>query len=336
MKTPCPTWFCSLLLTLFLLPIASSSAHSGHTEADRSSPIPVVLDTDIGSDVDDTWALAYLLRCPELDLKMVLCGTGDTHYRGRIAARFLEISGRSDVAVGLGPTGAGSHLYQLPWVEDYQLSDYPGTVHEDGVAAFIDLVHQSAVPITLIAVGPLPNIREALARDPSIAPKINFVGMHGSIDRGYGDEPAAETNVRVDVPAFRAALTADWNSFKITPLDTCGRVVLGGDYYQSLMRSNNPMVKALIENYRIWAKLVTWIEVDYFHEKSSTLFDTVAVYMAFDESLLNFERVPISVTDDGFTIRDPEKGKTVRAAMSWKSLDGFYQHMTERLLTETP
>ncbi|MFW6354294.1 MAG: nucleoside hydrolase [Verrucomicrobiota bacterium] len=297
------------------------------------APIPVVLDTDIGSDVDDTWALLHLLRSPELDLQMVLVGTANTTYRGRLAAKFLEVAGRSDIPVGLGPTGGSSHEYQLPWVGDYTLRDYPGPVYEDGVDAFIELVHASPEPITLIAIGPLPNIAEALRRDPTIAPKVHFVGMHGSIDEGYGagSDPVPETNVRVDVEAFRAVHAADWASFRITPLDTCGHVVLEGEPYQELRRSRDPAVQALLENYRVWAELVTWTEVDYFEEKSSTLFDCVAVYMAYDGSLLEYETIPLSVTDEGMTVRDPEKGLPTRAAMRWRDLEAFDAHLSRRL-----
>ena len=38
--------------------------------------IPVIFDTDIGSDIDDTWALGFLLRCPELDVKLVTTDRG--------------------------------------------------------------------------------------------------------------------------------------------------------------------------------------------------------------------------------------------------------------------
>ena len=49
--------------------------------------IPVILDTDIGGDIDDTWALAMLLKSPELDVRLVVSDTGDTTYRSRIIAR---------------------------------------------------------------------------------------------------------------------------------------------------------------------------------------------------------------------------------------------------------
>ena len=38
----------------------------------------VLLDTDIGGDIDDTWALALALRCPEIDLRLVLTDTAAT------------------------------------------------------------------------------------------------------------------------------------------------------------------------------------------------------------------------------------------------------------------
>ncbi len=43
-------------------------------------PVPVILDTDIGLDVDDVWALAFMLKCPEIDVKLITTNTGDTTY----------------------------------------------------------------------------------------------------------------------------------------------------------------------------------------------------------------------------------------------------------------
>ena len=80
-------------------------------------PRPAIFDTDIGTDIDDTWALAYLLNCPELDLKLVVTDTADTVYRARIVARFLTVAQRTDVAVGVGLRGQASNEFQKPWVE---------------------------------------------------------------------------------------------------------------------------------------------------------------------------------------------------------------------------
>ena len=169
--------------------------------------IPVVLDTDIGTDIDDTWALVQLLRSPELDLKLVLTDTEDTLYRAKIAAKFLEAAGRSDIAVGIGlnqgPMATGRDN-QLPWIARYDLKKYPGRVHEDGIKALIDLVMASPEPVTIIAIGAVPNLARALQLEPRIAAKCRFVGMHGSFDKGYGDKSngdcAGKTAMRVVSP----------------------------------------------------------------------------------------------------------------------------------------
>ena len=97
--------------------------------------IPVILDTDIGGDIDDTWALAMLLKSPELDLKLVVTDTGNTTYRAKVTAKLLAIAERTDVPVGIGLHLGDDTGPQAPWVEDYDLADYDGTVFEDGVGA---------------------------------------------------------------------------------------------------------------------------------------------------------------------------------------------------------
>jgi len=310
--------------------IAADAAQD--TTARKETPVerkktPVILDTDIGDDIDDTWALVLLLKSPELDLKLVVTDYGKAPYRAKIAARILEVAGRTDVAVGMGigqPTGEAG---QAKWVKDYDLAKYPGKVHEDGVQALVDTIMNSPEPVTLICIGPVPNIRAALEREPRIARKARFVGMHGSVHKGYGGkkEPDAEWNVRADAKACRAALSAAWD-VTITPLDTCGLVHLRDAKYAAVRDCKDPLVQALVENYRFWCG----DHPENADKASSTLFDTVAVYLAFSEELLTMERQSIVVTDDGFT-RIDEKGKPMNCAVDWKSLPGFEDFLVKRL-----
>lgn len=297
-------------------------------------PIPVILDTDIGSDIDDTWALAMLLRCPELDLKLVLTDTADTVYRARLAAKFLEVSGRADVPVGVGLRLGATSEFQKPWVSGYALSDYPGPVYEDGIQAAIDIIRASAEPVTIIAIAPAPNLGRILEIAPEIAPTCRLAGMFGSVDRGYGDGSAAiaETNVRESVAAARAVFAAPWLEAVITPLDTCDRVILSGERFRRVASSADPMLVALMENYRVWAPLVSWMTVDYESTRSTTLFDTVAVYLAYGRDLLEIETMRLEVTDDGMTVQS-EGGHPIGVAIRWRDLDAFRDHLTERLLS---
>ncbi len=305
-------------------------------------PMPVILDSDLCDDIDDTWAIAAMLRSPELDCKLITTAVGNTEEKAKVVAKFLQQAGRTNIAIGVGVKQRDGAHRQTPWAQGYDLASYPGKVHKDGVQALIDTIMNSPTRITLIAVGPLPNVAEALKREPRIAEKVDFVGMYGSVYRGYGsDKPDAEYNVKQDVEAAEKVFTAPW-PMTITPLDTCGLVVLDGDKYQKVLKKDSPLAKALIENYRVWYKnglkdrkdldeaAVDRLVDEKLNSSSSTLFDTVAIYLAVSTQLVEMERLPIRVTDDGFT-RVENGAKMVNCAVKWKDLDGYESWLVERL-----
>ena len=296
--------------------------------------IPVIFDTDIGGDIDDTWALLMLLNSPEFDVKLVVSDCKNGTYRAKVLAKMLEVCGRTDIPVGIGLDKGNEGGNQAAWVADYDLAKYPGKVCEDGVDAIIRTVRQSKDPMTLIAVGPLPNLPEVLRRAPDVVEKARFVGMHGSVRKGYGGSPkiSAEWNVRADPPALQAVFAAPWEK-TITPLDTCGIIHLTGERYARVHGCSTPGAKALMENYRVWttAQKKRGNKMPDPAKRSSTLFDTVAVYLGYSEELLEMETINLVVTDDGFTKID-DGGTPVRCAMAWKNLDAFEEHLTERIV----
>jgi len=296
-------------------------------------PVPVILDTDIGEDIDDTWALCQLLKTPEINPMLVTTGTEDTTYRAKIACKFLEIAGRMDVPVGIGePTpGDRRNKTQAAWVEDYALSRYPGRLHRDGVGALIDTVRAAMEPVTLVCIGPLTNIRLALERAPEIARRCHFVGMHGSVATGLNGKAGGipENNVIRDLRASQAVFAADWLSVTITPLDSCGVVVLAGERYRALRQSADPAMAAVIENYRLWRHVG-----DRFEICSSVLYDTVAIHLAHSEAFLRMEEMRILVADDGCTVPEPH-GRPMRVATGWLDLEGYLDALTTRLTSPT-
>ena len=289
------------------------------------APTPVILDTDIGDDIDDTWALLMLLRMPELDLKLAVSDFGNARYRCRLLAKLLQLTGRTDVPVGLGLDPTDEPGQQSSWIGDYQLDDYPGVVHEDGVQAIIETIRESPQPVTLLCIGPVPNIAEALRRDPQIASNARFVGMHGSVFVGYEGavEPAAEWNVKVNPQSLQQVFAAPWDC-TITPLDTCGLVRLQGDNFRQLFDSDDPWLEALMENYKAWLPGAPYIDPDTDTSSiSTTLFDTVAVYLAAEQDLVEMQDLPLRVTDDGYTVVDESNGRIVHCATAWKDLAAF-------------
>nr|MDO8114160.1 nucleoside hydrolase [Candidatus Sigynarchaeota archaeon] len=289
---------------------------------------PVILDTDIGSDIDDTWALGLLLKSPELDLKLVTTCTDDTPYRAKIVARMLEIAGKSDIPIGIGPRESEDLGPQGPWVIDYDLSRYPGKIHADGIDALIQTVMNSAGPVTIITIGPLTNIALALAKESRIASKARIVAMLGSIHVGYGENstPAAEYNVARDASACQHVLAAPWD-ITLTPLDTCGNVILAGEHYKSILDSNDAIAQAIVENYETWNFARGYTTKP---DETSVLFDTVAVYLAISEDLVNMAQLNIIVNKKGF-MKIRGDGKACRCALSWKDFDRYKAWLVERL-----
>lgn len=292
---------------------------------------PVILATDIGDDIDDTWALGLLLKSPELNLKLVVGEYGKRDYRAKLAAKLLQTMGHGKVPIGMGmdgePRGDGP---QAGWLGNYELSSYKGKIHPDGVQAIIDTVMNSRDPVTIISVGPMPNVAAALKREPRIAERARLVGMYGSVRKGYGgaSTPSAEWNVKADPKACQTGLTASWE-ITITPLDTCGLVTLEGSHYSRVLHARDRVASTVIENYRIWSQ-ANKAKPEVAETRSSVLFDTVAVYLAFSQALCTMERLGIRVTDDGFT-RIDDQAKPMQVATEWKSLDGYREFLVKRL-----
>ncbi len=300
----------------------------------------VILDTDIGTDIDDTWALAMLLASPELDLRLITTVSGDARHRAALCAHLLAVAGRRDVPIGIGIGGklalppALQGTPQLAAIDLGMLERHPA-VHEDGIAAMIETIMAASEPVTVLAIGPLTNVAEALRRAPQIAARAHFVGMHGSVRVGYrgATTPSAEYNVYADIHAARMTLSAEWKDATITPLDSCGSVVIAGEryrrYHAFATTHGNSVAGAVLAHYRAWLDAVG-APAARAAERSTTLYDTVAVYLAFADEALQVETLPIVVGNDGRTRIDPA-GRMTRVATGWRDAAAFDALLLERV-----
>ena len=312
-------------LLLWALPVCLCAVTS------QAAPAPVILDTDLGDDIDDTWALGMLLGTPQVDLKLIVTASDDTPKKTRLIAKMLERMGRTDVPLGTGVKTSSQNLHQEQWLGDYSLDAYKGKVAEDGIQAMIDMINASKETVVLLVIGPQTNIQEALKRDPGIAKKARIVAMAGSVEIGYngkqGRDP--EYNVFKNIEAARAVFAAPWD-ITYAPLDSCGTLILKGGRFAAVEQSKDPKAVTVIENYTQWAN-----HKHYPKGESSVLFDTVAAYLAFDESLCEMKTVKLSIDDKGATVPD-EKGRPVHCAMAWKNRDGFEDLLVKSLTTPLP
>jgi inosine-uridine nucleoside N-ribohydrolase len=292
----------------------------------------VILDTDIGTDIDDSWALAFLLNSPKLDLKLITTATGDTQYRAVVAERILDAAGRTDIPIAVGKPTQGMELALWNYVKDDPRLGHKK--YPDAVQAIVDLVNNSDEPITLLSIAPLPNIAELLTREPAIASKIDLIGMLGSVYVKYDGTPGCDPEYNV-VKYLKASQQVfgekRWRSFKITPIDTCGSVKLTQAQFLELEKAG-PMMKEVIASNRVWTG---W---DCFHGElpptTSTMFDTVAVYMAFSTEWLEMKKLRLCCDDRGCLVEHPD-GAIVDTAIRWKDKEKFLDLLMRRLRVQS-
>lgn len=291
--------------------------------------IPVIIDTDIGNDIDDTFALCFALLREELDIRLVTTVLGDPVYSAKIIAQMNERCGKGTIDIGLGKCGARPAMYQRDWVENYDLSSYPGRIYEDGVAQMINVICQSEKTVTILAMGPCTNLAEAIRRSPDISDKVRVIAVFGGLFRGYfSKEPCPEYNVHKDVEAARTFLTG-YKNIWISPIDTFFDVVLDRERYQRLAkcRKSSPAVGALLENFGIWCKnFPDW--KDKVQDHTPALCDAILVYLAITDEGLVSQTYPIEIEDNGLT-RVSETGIPVKVAIAWSDKERMLDFLTD-------
>ena len=286
------------------------------------------MDTDIGDDIDETWALCLALGNPGLDVRLIVTASQNTPLKARLVARILERLGRTDIPIGIGKQTDEAPINQQSWLGDYALKHYPGTVLEDGVGALIDHLRAMEPPATLCAIGPLTNLGELLRRAPDLAGRVQLVLMAGSVRSGYGGkpEPDAEWNVFRDIKASQAVFTAPWDII-MAPLDTCGTIQLKGETYRRVTESNAVRARVVMENYAAWVN-----RPHYPPDASSILFDTLAIHLCHTTEGLGMETLPLRVDEKGFTRVDTAGGKPVHCAMTWTAYETFENALIRSLV----
>jgi hypothetical protein len=164
---------------------------------------PILFDTDIGTDVDDAYALALILRSPELELVGVTTVSGDAVARARLAARLLALEGgaAARVPVHAGISSAPQYIVQTEWAAGFTSP----ALHTDGGVAFMrQQIEARPGQLTIVAVGELTNVAALLTSSPGIGPKIKRIAlMGGAVRRGGqpGSTPQPEWNIKSNAAA---------------------------------------------------------------------------------------------------------------------------------------
>ncbi len=292
-------------------------------------PEKVVVDFDIGDDIDDAFALALVLASPEFEVLGISTAWGDTALRVRLVQRFLHETGHDAIPVARGlPTATTTLFSQARWAERWPASDVPTSID-----FLLDVIARHPGEVTLIALGPMTNVAAALERDPTRFAKLRrIVVMGGSVRRGYGRKrylpatpPAREYNVASDVAAARRVFASNV-PIVLFPLDST-LVRLDDVRRDELFAHGSPTTDALTLLYHQWSNADTpWAGA------TPTLFDIVPIAALIDPSTCPLRPMRIVITDDGYTREEagPPNVRVCLASDGERALDWLMRRLLTR------
>ena len=284
----------------------------------------LLLDTDIGDDIDDAFALALVQRLPDVELVGVTTVFRDTTARARMARHLLDRFGGRDVPVYSGtgkPLGEPLQHTEL----EPQLTLTPEDVAHASSMHAVDIIRNTyAAPdndTTLVTIGPLTNLALALAIDPSLAERIPRVVAMG----GYIGRASPEWNIRCDAIAAAIVLGAGL-PLTLVPLDVTLATRMRQEHIDALRAVDSDQMRSLMVLLEAWYGKTQHLPV---------LHDPLAVAVAMEPGWVETEPLALDVV----TARGPEQGITFvvqdqrRPADAALRVDGpgFVEWFTEQL-----
>lgn len=273
------------------------------------SPLPILLDTDLGSDVDDALAMAVLLSAPDaLDLKAVTTVASNTAGRAKATARLLGIGGRTDIEVCAGAEEALVRRGAFVW-RDIELEGYPDApdaiLSDEPAAERIVRAAQETPGLHLLAIGPMTNLAHAVGLDPELPKRVSGLTLMGGHIRrvAIGDKvcsPGIDYNLCSDPEATMTVLGAGFETRLVTADVTLQTWITTADL-DTWKREGGPVARTLVPLVEIWTPYMTKIFVEGLGgtlapDNAAYLHDPLTVQALIDPSCLTFERLHILPT----------------------------------------
>lgn len=272
--------------------------------APSARPLPVIIDTDVGDDIDDAFALALALQDTRFNVLGITTAWGDTRTRVLLVRRLLAAVGRRNVTVAQGPRTADA----VPFTQrQWAMRATDTSAAPDAIEFIREEVRKYPGEITLVAIAPLSNIEALYRRDPEALRQLRqVVMMGGSIHAGYDldgvipvAQPSAEYNVASD-PRGLIALLKSGVPVRMFPLDST-QIKFDEVDRERLFAYGSRASDALTLLYHQWRLHNTWGAL------TPTLFDVVPIAWLLQPAICPLTEMRITVDDHGYT--RPTDGK---------------------------
>jgi len=279
----------------------------------------IIIDTDIGDDIDDALAIAFALNCKELELLGVTTVLRDVDKRARMARNLLDEAGRKDIPVykGIGtPLVHKVDMFHVPpqWSDDMMAYEYNKNM--DAVDFMAAMIRKYPGEVTLVPIGPLTNICVLFLKNPDLKDKVRGVNMMGGAYYNFYNEYNIEKDPEAAKYLFDSSVPV-----KAIGLDVTTQCVLGQEYFDKFENSQDNFIKFMMKLVTVWRAAVPW--------KYPCLHDPLAVFSVFDDkNIIEYEEKYIDVEVHGeFT-----KCMTIpRGRNNHQGLEGYHEKRTAKV-----
>lgn len=241
-----------------------------------------LLDTDIGDDIDDAFALALLLENEQIDLKAVTTVYKNTKLRAFQAKQLINAYQKNiDVFYGEGMplsrkiipfkteyvNETGDLLNNMPCQYDNSMQ---GIINPNGVDKIIELAKKYQNELIIIAIGPLTNIAAAIQKEPKIKNYIKAIYQMG----GWFTNSVPEWNILCDPVAADIVYASGIKTYSCG-LDVTLQCTLDGKLLEELNKNEKETIKLLNTYFKRWE--------NYFHFEKSVMHDPLAATCLTDD-----------------------------------------------------
>lgn len=285
----------------------------------------LILDTDIGTDVDDAWALALCAASPEIDLLGITLVHADLAIRAKIARKMLCLAGREDIPVYAGlsePLTPGAPIFwkghEGAETDFSDIGDF--RAHPGAVEFILEQVTMHTGEIVIAAIGPLTNIAEALRREPGIMRQVKRLVIMCSNYMGEGtDKAAREHNASLD-PQATGIVFESGLPITVVGLNVTTKSVIGRQDFEPLVSTGfGRYLAAMTDQY---LKIT--------HRQFTFMHDPLAVAVLIDPGLVETQRMRAEALDDGRVAysRNPDGNLDVGVSVN---ADNFVELLLTRL-----
>ncbi|HVO75510.1 MAG TPA: nucleoside hydrolase [Ignavibacteriaceae bacterium] len=251
-------------------------------------PIKILLDTDIGTDIDDAVCLAYLLANPECELLGITTVTSEAEKRAKMASVLCKIAGK-DIPIFPGSenpllipqkqTKAQQAFAVKRW--DHQKSFPKG----EAIPFLRNTIRKYPGEIILLTIGPLTNVGLLFSIDPQIPSLLNGIySMCGNYFRKNKKMPAIEWNASGDYHASAIVYGSKVKLHRSFGLDVTSKVVMKKKKFKKYF-SGHDLFEPILDFVKPW-----------FAQWSGVMFhDPLAAAAIFNKNICTYEKGTVKI-----------------------------------------